>query len=128
MSGIAVFLCRCFGEVNRVIDLDSLQKNMEKNPAVVSSSMSDSLCLVDDIKKVASRIRESGAEKVVIGGCSHLGRGGAIIDGLAQRGIKRSAIGLVDLREACAWIHTNDPERATETSDFSVAYFHVSPG
>jgi heterodisulfide reductase subunit A len=29
-------------------------------------------------------------------------------------GIKRSAIGLVDLREACAWIHQDDPERATE--------------
>jgi heterodisulfide reductase subunit A len=31
-----------------------------------------------------------------------------------RRGIKRSAIGLVDLREACAWIHQDDPERATE--------------
>jgi heterodisulfide reductase subunit A len=51
---------------------------------------------------------------VVIGGCSHLARGGAIIDGLVQGGIKRSDIGLVDLREACAWIHQDDPERATE--------------
>ena len=114
MSGIAVFLCKCFGEVNRVIDLDTLQKKSEKNASVVFSSVCESLCLTDDVEKTASRIRESGAEKVLIGGCSHLGRGGAIIDGLVQRGIKRSAIGLVDLREACAWIHTNDPERATE--------------
>ena len=114
MSGIAVFLCKCFGEVNRVIDLDSLQKKMEKDPSVVFSSVCESLCLADDIEKAASRIRESGAEKIVIGGCSHLGRGGAIIDGLVRRGIKRSAIGLVDLREACAWIHADDPERATE--------------
>jgi heterodisulfide reductase subunit A len=50
----------------------------------------------------------------VIAGCSHLARGGAVVDGLVKRGIKRSAIGLVDLREACAWIHQDDPERATE--------------
>jgi heterodisulfide reductase subunit A len=114
MSGIAVFLCRCFGEINRVIDLDSLQKKSEKYPSVVFSAVCESLCLNDDLEKVSSRIREYGAEKVVIGCCSHLGRGGAIIDGLVRMGIKRSAIGLVDLREACAWIHQDDPERATE--------------
>ena len=114
MSGIAVFLCKCYGEINHVIDLDSLQKKLENNPSVVFSSVVESLCPADDITKAASRMRESGAEKVVIGGCSHLARGGAIIDGLRKRGIKRSAIGLVDLREACAWIHQDDPERATE--------------
>jgi heterodisulfide reductase subunit A len=59
-------------------------------------------------------MKEAGADKVVIGGCSHLGRGGAIVDGLLQRGIKRSAIGLVDLREACAWIHRDDPVNAAD--------------
>ena len=114
MSGIAVFLCKCFGEISRVIDLDSSQKKMQKDPSVVSSLVAESLCLAGDIEKAAFCIRESGAEKIVIGGCSHLGRGGAIIDGLVRRGIKRFAIGLVDLREACAWIHADDPERATE--------------
>jgi heterodisulfide reductase subunit A len=114
MSGIAVFLCRCFGEVKRVIDLDSLQKEAERHNDVVSSAVCESLCLADDIEKTASRIGESGADKVVIGGCSHLARGGAAVDALVERGIKRSAIGLVDLREACAWIHKDDPERATE--------------
>ncbi|MGC9976365.1 MAG: FAD-dependent oxidoreductase [Syntrophales bacterium] len=114
MSGIGIFLCRCFGEVNRVVDLDSLQKKSEGRPYVVSSSICESLCLVDDVEKMAYRIRESGAEKVLIGGCSHLAKGGAIIDGLRKRGIKRSAIGLVDLREACAWIHRDDPVNATE--------------
>jgi heterodisulfide reductase subunit A2 len=114
MPSIAVFLCRCFGEVNSVIDLDSLQKKVERNNDVVSSVVCESLCLAGDVEKAASRIRESGADKVVIGGCSHLARGGAVVDGLVERGIKRSAIGLVDLREACAWIHKDDPERATE--------------
>jgi heterodisulfide reductase subunit A len=97
-----------------VIDLDSLEKKSEKNDAVVFSSICESLCLTDDVEKAALRIRESGADKVVIGGCSHLARGSAIIDGLLQQGMKRSAIGLVDLREACAWIHANEPAKATE--------------
>src|SRR5512136_1832792 len=114
MSGTGVFICRCFGEVSRVIDLEYLHKKSEENPSVVFSSVCESLCLADDIEKTASLIWESGLEKVVIGCCSHLGRGGAIVKGLRKRGIGRSAIGLVDLREACAWIHTNDPANATE--------------
>ena len=114
MSGTGVFLCRCFGEVGSVIDLDSLRKKSEENPSVVFSSVCESLCLVDDLEKIASRIWESGLEKIVIGGCSHLARGGAIVDGLVKQGIRRSAIGLVDLREACAWIHMNDPANATD--------------
>ena len=113
MSGAGVFLCKCFGEVNRVIDLDSLRRKSEEDPSVVFSSVCESLCLDDDIENTASRIRKSDLEKIVIGGCSHLARGGAIVDGLVKRGIGRSAIGLVDLREACAWIHTNDPANAT---------------
>jgi len=114
MSGIGVFLCRCFGEVNRVIDLDYLQKKSAEYPSVVFCSVCESLCREDDVEKTVSRMKEAGADKVVIGGCSHLGRGGAIVDGLLQRGIKRSAIGLVDLREACAWIHRDDPVNAAD--------------
>ena len=114
MSGIGVFLCRCFGEVNLVIDFDYLQKKSAEYPSVVFCSVCESLCREDDVEKTVSRMKEAGADKVVIGGCSHLGRGGAIVDGLLQRGIKRSAIGLVDLREACAWIHRDDPVNAAD--------------
>ena len=114
MSGIAVFLCRCFGEINRVIDLDSLQKKLEQDHSVVFFDVVESICLADDIKEAASRIRKSGAEKIVIGGCSHLARGTVVIDGLVREGMKRSAIRLVDLREACAWIHADDPANAVQ--------------
>lgn len=113
MSRVAVFLCRCFGEIDGAIDFEALRKNTERNSSVDSFSVHDSLCMKEDIKKVASLIRDGSAGKVVIGACSFLGRGGTIIDGLVKEGIIRSNIGLVDLREACAWIHTNDPGNAT---------------
>jgi heterodisulfide reductase subunit A len=113
MSKIAVFLCRCFGEIDGAIDLETVRKKTEKNVSVVSSSISDSLCLGEDVKKILSLIREHGVDKVVIGACSFLGRGGIIVDSLVKEGIKRSNIGLVDLREACAWIHKDDLDNAT---------------
>jgi heterodisulfide reductase subunit A len=113
MSNIALFLCRCFGEVDGVIDFEALRRKASGDVSVVSSFIRDSLCQKEDIEKTAALIREYGAERVVIGGCSFLGRGGAIVDGLVREGIKRSNIYLVDLREACAWIHRDDPHGAT---------------
>lgn len=113
MAKIAVFLCRCFGEIDHVIDLDSLRNKMEKDTSIASVFIVDSLCLQDDTKKAASLIRERKAKKAAIGGCSYFGRGGDIVDGLVREGIQRPDIGLVDLREACAWIHTDDPHHAT---------------
>ncbi|MCX5853333.1 MAG: FAD-dependent oxidoreductase [Deltaproteobacteria bacterium] len=113
MSKVAVLLCRCFGEVDGVIDLEALRRKAEENDSVVSSTISDSLCLKEDMEKTAALIRDCGAEKVVIGGCSSLARGGAVVDAMVCEGIKRSHAGLVDLREGCAWIHGDDPQGAT---------------
>jgi heterodisulfide reductase subunit A len=112
MSKVAVLLCRCFGEVDGVIDLEALRRKAEEDASVVSSTIGDSLCLKEDMEKTAALIRDCGAEKVVIGGCSSLARGDAVIDGLVREGIKPH-IGLVDLREGCAWIHGDDPHVAT---------------
>jgi heterodisulfide reductase subunit A len=111
MSKVAVLLCRCFGEVDGVIDLEALRRKAEEDASVVSSTIGDSLCLKEDMEKTAALIRDCGAEKVVIGGCSSLARGDAVIDGLVREGIKPH-IGLVDLREGCAWIHGDDPHVA----------------
>ncbi len=114
MSKVAVLLCRCFGEVDGVIDLDALRKKTEEDVSVAFSCVVDSLCLEVDIEKPLSLIRESGAEKVVIGSCSSLGKGDAVVETLVREGIHRSRIGLVDLREGCAWIHRDDPQGATD--------------
>lgn len=113
MANIGIFLCRCFGEIDGAVDFETLRKNVEKHVSADSFSVHDSLCLKEDIKTIASLIRNGGADKVVIGACSSLAKGGTIIDGLVKEGVKRSSIGLVDLREACAWIHANDPDNAT---------------
>lgn len=113
MSKIALLLCRCFGEVDDVIDLEALRRKAGEDDSVVSSTISDSLCLKEDMEKTLSLVRDCGAERVVIGGCSLLARGGTVVDGMVREGIERFRIGLVDLREGCAWIHRDDPHGAT---------------
>jgi len=114
MAHISVFLCRCFGEVDRTIDFDLLRGELSKDPSVSLVSIVDSLCLETDAKQTVSQIEETGADKVLIAACSILSRGNLLAHSLIKEGIERHRIGLVDIREGCAWIHRDDPEGATE--------------
>ena len=74
MSRISVILCNCFGEIGKVIDLESLKKRLETDPAVESVTIVDSLCMPGDAAKAQVSIREGGIGKVLIGGCSPTGK------------------------------------------------------
>ncbi|HET6489392.1 MAG TPA: FAD-dependent oxidoreductase [Syntrophales bacterium] len=113
MSKISLFLCNCFGEIGKVIDLESLKKRLETDPAVESITIVDSLCMPGDAAKAQVLIRERGIGKVLIGGCSPYGKMEFVKLGLAKEGTDIRTVRTVDLREGCAWIHGKDPEGAT---------------
>ncbi len=113
MSKISVILCNCFGEIGKVIDLESLKKRLETDPAVKAVMIVESLCLPGNAAKTQVFIRESGIGKVLIGSCSPYGKMEFVKLGLAKEGTHVRAVRTVDLREGCAWIHGKDPEGAT---------------
>jgi heterodisulfide reductase subunit A2 len=113
MARIGVILCNCFGEIGKVIHLESLKKRLETDPAVESVTIVDSLCMPGDAVKTQVLIHERGIGKVLIGGCSPYGKMEFVKLGLAKEGTDVRTVRAVDLREGCAWIHGKDPEGAT---------------
>jgi heterodisulfide reductase subunit A2 len=110
MSKIGVFLCNCFGEIGKVIDLESLKKRLETDPAVEAVTIMDSLCMPGDAARAQILIRERGMGKVLIGACSPYGKMEFVRLGLVKEG---ATVRTADLREGCAWIHGKEPAGAT---------------
>jgi len=114
MANISVFLCKCLGEIDHIIDFGLLREELSKNSSVALISTVDSLCLETDIEKTISLIKETDADKVLIAACSILSRGNLVVDCLVKAGVERHKIALVDIREGCAWIHGDNPEDASK--------------
>ena len=114
MRRIAVYLCRCFGEIDQIIDLNDIRVRLAGNSRVRSSAVVDSLCCADTIKQTALQIGKTDADQVLIAACSLISRGNRVIRTLEEEGIRSSSIHLVDIREGCAWIHGDDAAGATE--------------
>jgi len=114
MANISVFLCKCFGEIDNTVNFDFLQEELSKDSSVALISTVDSLCLETDVEKTLSLIKETDSDKVLIAACSILSRGNLVVDCLARAGVERKKIGLVDIREGCAWIHGDNPDDASK--------------
>jgi len=113
MSKISIFLCNCFGEIGKIIDLESIRKKLETDPAVDSVTIVESLCLPGDAARAHSVIRERGMGKVLIGACSPYGNMEYVRLALAKEGTNVRTVRMVDLREGCAWVHGKNPQGAT---------------
>ena len=109
-----VFICKCFGEIDKAIDTSVLQDKLTKNTSVSRVTIAESLCLKKDLRRIASDVKGSDVENILIAACSPLSRGDIIIRGLTREGVNPSRVDLVDIREGCAWIHSKDRIGVTE--------------
>jgi len=113
MTKTGVFLCNCYGEIGKVIDLESIRKRLEADPAVDFVSVRESLCMPGDAAEARALVRGRGIGKVLLGACSPYGRMERVRLALAKEGVDVRTVRAVDLREGCAWVHGKDPAGAT---------------
>jgi len=113
MPGVIAILCRCCGQIEPAVDLQALRERIDREAGVVSVEVRDSLCLPEDGAAIVKAVESSGADRILLAACSQYGKAGAVVSALCARGIDRSRVRLVDIREGCAWIHRGDRTAAT---------------
>jgi heterodisulfide reductase subunit A len=109
-----VFICKCFGEIDKTIDMSALQVKLRKNTSVSRVTIAESLCFKKDLRRIVSTIKGSDVENVLIAACSPLSRGDIIRRGFEREDGNPYRVELVDIREGCAWIHSKERTDATE--------------
>ncbi|MGD8813782.1 MAG: FAD-dependent oxidoreductase [Anaerolineales bacterium] len=110
---ISVVLCGCAGEISKVIDLESIADQIALLEGVGEVEILPLACLQDDKQRILDLIRRSGANRLVIGACSHRTHEALFQRLVAETGINPYLIEMVNLREHCAWVHSQDHQGAT---------------
>ncbi len=109
---IAVFLCRCGGNISGVVDFDAMQKEMEALPDVVTVVDHNLLCAPDGKKFFADVMQEHGATHAVMAACSPKDHESDFKQVLEEIGINPFMQQMANIREQCAWV-TKDSEKAS---------------
>jgi heterodisulfide reductase subunit A len=109
---VAVFLCRCGSNIAGPIDIDDLKGRVESRGVAVVE-VNDHLCSEHGVHELTEAIRKSGAERVVIAGCTPLLHTEIFSDAVREAGVDPGHLHIANIREQCSWVHSDDREAAT---------------
>jgi heterodisulfide reductase subunit A len=109
---VAVFLCKCGSNIAGPIDIEDLKEQVESRGVAVVE-VNDHLCSEHGVQELTLAIRKSGADRVVIAGCTPLLHKELFSDAVRQAGIDPGHLHIANIREQCSWVHSDDREAAT---------------
>lgn len=111
-KGVAVYLCTCRDEIGKRIDLETIAAELKKDSRVMAVGIHEALCSKEGQKFLKEDAAAKLFERVAIGACSPNVQGVIISKALEEKGINKYLIEQVNIREQCAWVHS-DKKAAT---------------
>ncbi len=108
-----VFLCRCEPTIDGVVDTKAVADSAWNFPNVVHVERLDYACFPEAQCYIKNTIAERNLNRVVMAGCSHRTHESLYQRVAREAGLNPYYMEMVNLREQCAWVHINEPEKAT---------------
>ncbi len=110
---VAAYLCGCRGAISKHINLESIAKELADDPAIVTVAVHDALCSRDGQRFLKEQCSSKEFDRVAVAACSPNIQGLIISRSLEEEGMNRYLFEQVNIREQCAWSHT-DKDEATK--------------
>ena len=111
---IGVFVCKCGSNIASVVDVDAVVEYAKTLPHVVFSDTNMFSCSTDTQDHMAQVIQEENLNRIVIAACSPRTHEPLFQDTLKEAGLNGYLVEMANIRNHNAWVHNNEPERATE--------------
>ncbi len=111
---IGVFVCHCGVNIAGVVDVKAVRDYAGTLPGVVLYEDTLYSCSQDALKSIAEKIKENRLNRVVISACSPRTHEPLFQETLRSVGLNPALVEMANIRDQCAWVHAQEPEKATE--------------
>ena len=122
---VGVFLCRCGGSINSVIDFRTLCRKLSRLPEIACIRETAQACTEAGAKEIASQVTELRLDRVVLAACRCCNSEQVCYSCTDRRMMcqqylnehlilpHKTIVEFVNIREQCAWAHKDTPKGAT---------------
>ncbi len=110
---LGIFICDCGHQIAGTLDIEALIESAEKLPAVTYAGHAPYWCSADGRERLQASIKTEGLQRVVVAACSPRTHKRLFQETAADAGLNPSLLGMVNIREGCAWPHRAEPKAAT---------------
>lgn len=111
---IGVFVCHCGINIASVVDVKKVVEVIENEPDVVFATDSMFTCSDTSLSDIRKIIHEHGLNRIVVGSCTPRTHEPLFRETLREAGLNPYLFELSNIRDQCSWVHSSEPEKATE--------------
>jgi heterodisulfide reductase subunit A2 len=113
---VGIYVCHCGLNIAGVVDCAAVAEYGQGLPEVIVSRHDTYLCSEPGQNQIKADIREHRLNRVVVASCSPRLHEPTFRKCLLEAGLNPYLLEMANLREQCSWVHTHDPEGATQKS------------
>jgi heterodisulfide reductase subunit A-like polyferredoxin len=110
---VGVFVCHCGSNIAGFLDVGDVTSTAAQLPHVVHAESLLYACSQDSTSLIQERIGEHQLNRVVVASCTPMTHGPLFQDIIRQAGLNEHLFSMANIRNHCAWVHSDDPEIAT---------------
>jgi heterodisulfide reductase subunit A len=111
---IGVFVCHCGSNIASVVDVREVVERTRELPNVVFADHNLYACADDTLGSIKETITHNHLNRVVVASCTPRTHEPIFRDTLRDAGLNPYLVEMANIRDQCSWVHSSDPERATE--------------
>lgn len=112
---VGVFICSCFGQFEKRMDLASLAERVRRLPGVEHAEVIEGCCTGPTIAATAERIKASGVNRVVLASCTPLQKKGKYNKAVMTAGLSPLLCEYLRFREDVIQVHTDRERMLTKS-------------
>jgi heterodisulfide reductase subunit A len=118
---IGVFVCHCGSNIAGVVDCPKVAESAAGLNGVAHVEEYRFACSQDAQEQMAKVIEEKGLNRVVVAACTPRTHEPLFQQTLEAAGLNKYLFEMANIRNQCSWVHSADPEAATEKAESLVA-------
>lgn len=111
---VGVFVCSCGINIANTVDVNQLVEYARGLPGVMFVENNLFTCSTDTQVLMAEKIREHRLNRIVVAACTPRTHEPLFQDTLRECGLNPYLLEMANIRNHNAWVHQNDPQKATE--------------
>lgn len=113
---IGVFVCRCGTNIAGVVNVPDVVEFAKTLPGVAYAEENMFSCSQDTQENMTEVIKEHKLNRVVVAACTPKTHEMLFQETLINAGVNKYLFEMANIRNQCSWVHSDDPEEATEKS------------
>ncbi len=111
---VGVFVCHCGINIGGVVDVPRVKEFAARLPYVTLAEENLYTCSQDTQELIKEKIQEHNLNRIVVASCTPRTHEPLFQETIREAGLNPYLFHMANIRDQCSWVHSGDPEAATE--------------